>query len=75
MRILIICNLNDQLLITSLQLKAVYMAIEEYKTMGSGGTWDDEKGANIDVKNPDSIKFWEGYVSVSFSQLFTVRRS
>ena len=58
-------NIDDQLLIIFPQLRAAYLAIEEYKANGSGGTWDDVKGANIDVNNPDSVKFW-----VYFSEFF-----
>ena len=34
-------------MILLIQWKAAYTAIAEYKTLASGGTWDDEKGADI----------------------------
>ena len=54
-------------MILLIQWKAAYTAIAEYKTMASGGTWDDEKGANIDDKDPASKAFWEGYTKSPIS--------
>ena len=48
-------------MILLIQWKAAYTVIAEYKTMASGGTWDDEKGADINDKDPASKAFLEGY--------------
>ena len=48
-------------MILLIQWKAAYTTIAEYKTIASGGTWDNEKGADIDDKDPASKAFWEGY--------------
>ena len=54
-------------MILLIQWKAAYTAIAEYKTMASGKTWDDEKGADIDDKGPASKAFWEGYMKLPIS--------
>ena len=41
--------------------------IAEYKTMASGRTWDNEKGADIDDIDPASKAFWEGYMKLPVS--------
>ena len=51
----------SSLTILLIQWKAVYTAIAEYKTLASGRTWDNEKGADIDDKDPATKAFWEGY--------------
>ena len=48
-------------MILLIQWKAAYTVIAEYKTLASGGTWDNEKGADINDKDPASKAFWEGY--------------
>ena len=45
-------------MILLIQWKAAYTVIAEYKTLASGGTWDNEKGADIDDKDPASKAFW-----------------
>ena len=52
-------------MILLIQWKAAYTAIAEYKTMASGRTWDDEKGA--DINDPASKAFWEGYMKLPIS--------
>ena len=54
-------------MILLIQWKAAYTAIAEYKTMASGRTWDDEKGADINDKDPASKAFWEGYMKLPVS--------
>ena len=46
---------------TLVQWKAAYQAIEEYKSLASGVTWDNTKGGNIKDNDPASKAFWEGY--------------
>ena len=54
-------------MILLIQWKAAYTVIAEYKTMASDGTWDNEKGANINDKDPESKAFWEGYTKSPIS--------
>ena len=54
-------------MILLIQWKPAYTAIAEYKTMAFGRTWDDEKGADIDDKEPASKAFWEGYMKLPIS--------
>ena len=50
-----------------IQWKAAYTVIAEYKTMASGGTWDNEKGVDTDDKGPVFEAFWEGYTKSPIS--------
>ena len=54
-------------MILLIQWKAAYTVIAEYKTLVSGGTWNDEKGADINDKDPASKAFWEGYMKSPIS--------
>ena len=54
-------------MILLIQWKAAYTVIAEYNTMASGRTWDYEKGADINDKDPASKAFWEGYMKLAVS--------
>ena len=56
-------------MILLIQWKATYTEIEEYKTLASGGTQDNKKGADIDKKDPSSKAFWEGDMKSPISSI------
>lgn len=58
------------MLIAHRQWKATYNCIREYRTNGSGGHWDDDKGANIDKKDPAAEEFWNGYMKSNVRSFF-----
>ena len=46
----------------------MYQAIEEYKSLASGVTWDNPKGADIKDGDPVSEAFWERYMKSPVSK-------
>ena len=57
----------SSLMILLIQWKAAYTAIAEYITLASGRTWDNERGVDINDKDPASKAFWEGYTKSPIS--------